>query len=172
MAAEPSRWLIEELAQSHDRGAFSCGHESLDVFLKQFANQNQKSGISRTFVALRPGERTVRGYYALAAGSVRFDDLTESQRKRLPRYPVPAAHLGRLAVDTTAQGQGLGSHLLIDALGRVHRADRDLAIHAVVVVAIDDAAKRFYLKFGFAELRDDSRHLFIPMKVVRKLGLI
>lgn len=172
MAAESPRWSIEDLAPQHDRAAFSCGHESLDIFLKQFASQNQKSGISRTFVAIRPGERVVRGYYALAAGSVRFDDLTESQRKRLPRYPVPVAHLGRLAVDRSAQGQGLGSHLLIDAMARIHRADRDLAIHAVVVVAVDDSAKRFYLKFGFTELRDDPRHLFIPMKIVRKLGLV
>ncbi|MGQ0629191.1 MAG: GNAT family N-acetyltransferase [Phycisphaerales bacterium] len=121
MGAESIDWLIEELAPDHDRSAFSCGHESLDSFLKQYAGQNQKTGVSRTFIALHPGERVVRGYYSLAAGSVRLEDLTDEQRKRLPKYPVPVAHLGRLAVDKSAQGQRLGSYLLLDALCRVER---------------------------------------------------
>lgn len=171
MVAEATGWSIEELGADHDRSGFSCGHESLDAYLKQFAGQNQKSGISRTFVALRPGERIVRGYYSLAAGAVQFQHLTEAQRKRLPKYPVPVAHLGRLAVDRSAQGQGLGSHLLIDALSRVSRAERELGIHAIEVVAIDAAAQRFYLKYGFTALADDPHHLFISMRTVRKLRL-
>lgn len=172
MGAEPANWSIEELGSDHDRADFSCGHESLDNFLKQFASQNQKTGVSRTFVALKPGEKIVRGYYSLAAGSVQFQNLTEEQRKRLPKYPVPVAHLGRLAVDKSVQGQGLGAHLLVDALCRVSRAEHDLGIHAIEVVAIDDAAKRFYLKYGFTELTDDPHHLFISMKTVRKLGMV
>lgn len=172
MPAEPREWSIQELGPDHDRAAFSCGHESLDAFLKHYASQNQKTGVSRTFVAVDPGDTIVRGYYSLAAGSVKLDDLTDEQSKRLPKYPVPVAHLGRLAVDRSAQGQGLGSHLLLDALHRIHRADRDIAIHAVEVVAIDAAARNFYLKFGFTPLRDNPHHLFIPMKLVRKLGLV
>lgn len=171
MGAELVPWSIEELGSDHDRAAFSCGHGSLDTFLRQFASQNQKTGVSRTFVALMPGERIVRGYYSLAAGSVKVTDLDDVQRKRLPRYPVPVAHLGRLAVDQSVQGRGLGSHLLIDALCRVDRADRELGIHAVEVVAIDAAARGFYLKYGFTPLRDDPQHLFMPLKTVRKLGL-
>lgn len=172
MAIEPTHWSIQELASDHDRAEFSCGHESLDHFLKQFASQNQKTGVSRTFVALRPGEKTIRGYYSLAAGSVQLQNLTEHQRKRLPKYPVPVAHLGRLAVDRTMQGQGLGSHLLLDALRRISQAERNLGIHAIEVVAIDDTAKRFYLKYGFTELTDDPHHLFISMKTIRQLGLV
>lgn len=168
----PNQWSIEELGPDHDRAAFTCGHESLDRFLKQYASQNQKTGVSRTFVALKPGERIVRGYYSLAAGSVHLESLTSEQRKRLQGYPVPVALLGRLAVDKGAQGQKLGSYVLVDALRRVARADRDLGIHAVEVVAIDDAAKGFYLRYGFTELADDPHHLFIPMKTVRKLGLV
>lgn len=172
MGAEPIEWLIEELASDHDRGAFSCGHDSLDSFLKQYASQNQKTGVSRTFVALKRGEKVVRGYYSLAAGAVKLDNLTDEQRKRLPRYPVPVAHLGRLAVDKSTQRKGLGEHLLLDALCRVDRADRELGIHAVEVVAIDDAARHFYLKYGFTELRDDPHHLFISMKTIRQLRLV
>lgn len=172
MGGERIPWAIEELGPDHERGEFSCGHPSLDDFLKQFAGQNQKTGVSRTFVARRPGERRVLGYYALAAGSVAFQDLTDEQRKRLPRYPVPIAHLGRLAVDASVRGQKLGSHLLLDALCRIGRVERDLGIHAVEVVAIDDAARGFYLKYGFTALADDAHHLFLSMKTVRKLGLV
>lgn len=171
MAEAKTQWLIEELASDHDRSDFSCGQPSLDEFIGRYISQNQKSGVSRTFVALRPGETIVRGYYSLAAGAVAFADLPEAQRKRLPRYPVPVAHLGRLAVDQTAQGQGLGSFLLIDALRRIQFAADSIGIHAIEVVAIDDAAKRFYLKYGFVELKDDPHHLYISLKTVRKLGL-
>lgn len=171
MAEALPKWVVEELASDHERSGFSCGHESLDEFLRRYAGQNQKTGVSRTFVALRAGERVVRGYYSLAAGAVALADLREEQRKRLPKYPVPVAHLGRLAVDRGSQGQGLGEFLLIDALRRIEGAAESIGIHAVEVVAIDEAARGFYLKYGFAEMRDDPHHLYVSLKVVRKLGL-
>lgn len=171
MADVETKWLIEELTSDHDRSDFSCGHPSLDEFISRYASQNQKSGVSRTFVALKPSEMIVRGYYSLAAGAVAFAELPETRRRRLPRYPVPVAHLGRLAVDQSAQGKGLGSFLLIDALRRIQVAADSIGIHAIEVVAIDDSAKRFYLKYGFVELKDDPHHLYISLKTVRKLGL-
>lgn len=172
MADATPRWAVEELSADHDRSVFSCGQPSLDEFIKQYASQNQKSGVSRTFVALQPGDMIVRGYYSLAAGAVAFANLPEEQRKRLPRYPIPVAHLGRLAVDQSAQGGGLGSFPLIDALRRIQVAADSIGIHAIEVVAIDDSAKRFYLKYGFVELQDDPHHLYISLKTVRKLGLV
>lgn len=79
--------------------------------------------------------------------------------------------LGRLAVDARAQGRGLGSHLLLDALARVVRVRKQLGVHAIEVTAIDDRAKRFYSKYGFMELLDDPHHLFISLGTVRKLAL-
>jgi ribosomal protein S18 acetylase RimI-like enzyme len=172
VAEHPPQWVFEELAPRHDRYSFSCGQPSLDEFLKQYAGQNQKTGLSRTFVAIEPGDTTVRGYYSVSAGAVAFDKVPEAQRRRLPRYPVAVAHLGRLAVDTTAQGRRLGEFLLIDALRRIQIAADSIGIHAVEVVAIDEAARRFYLKYGFTELLDDPHHPFISMKTVRKLGLV
>ena len=171
MGNEPERWEVDELRPEHERAAFACGHPSLDAYLRQYASQNERTGVSRTFVAVRPAQTIVLGYYSLSAGSVELTNLTDEQRRRLPRYPLPVAHLGRLAVDRNAQGQGLGEHLLLDALGRIARVGEDIGIHAVEVVAIDDGAKRFYLKYGFVALRDDPHHLYIPMKVVRQLGL-
>lgn len=172
MGADAPAWTIEELGPHHDRSTFSCGHASLDDFLKQYATQNQKTGVSRTFVATLPNESIVRGYYSLAAGSVRFEVLTDDQRKRLPKYPVPVAHLGRLSVDKSVQGRGLGEHLLLDAFARIATVDRALGIHAVEVVAIDSAAKGFYVKYGFAELKDDPHHFFLSMIKIKKLGLL
>ena len=172
MAESDQDWQIEELSADHDRSAFSCGHESLDDFLKRFAGQNQKTGVSKTYVATRPGDPAVCGYYAISAGAVQFKDVPDDLRKRLPKYPVPVAHLGRLAVDAGAQGQRLGETLLMDALARIVGAADSIGIHAVEVVAIDDDAKRFYLKYGFTELLDDPHHLYISIKMLRKAGLV
>jgi GNAT superfamily N-acetyltransferase len=172
MAEGAKQWKIGELSAIHDRSNFSCGQPSLDEFLRKYAGQNQKSGVSRTFVATRHSESAVCGYYSLAAGAVAFDNVAESLRKTLPRYPIPVAHLGRLAVDQAAQGQSLGSFLLIDALRRIHIAADSIGIHAVEVIAIDDSAKRFCLKYGFLELQDDPHHLYLSLKDVRKLGLV
>jgi GNAT superfamily N-acetyltransferase len=165
-------WLVEELGADHDRSAFSCGHDSLDDFLKKFASQNQKTGVSNTYVAVRAGEPRVHGYYSISAGAVQFAEIPEELRKRLPKYPVPVAHLGRLAVDAATQGQRLGELLLMDALAKIVGAADSIGIHAVEVVAIDENAKRFYLKYGFTALLDDPHHLYISIKMLRKLGLV
>lgn len=166
-------WAIEKLTKRHDRQSFYCGVPELNEYLQRFARQNETAGISQHFVALdAPGSRDIHGYYALSAGAVAFDNVPRDLRKRLPRYPVPVAHLGRLAVDRSAAGQGLGEHLLIDALARTLRAADEIGIHVVEVVAINDAASSFYLKYGFHALKDDRRHLYLPISTVKKLDLL
>ena len=159
--------------------------KELNVYLQRYAGQNEKAGLSQHYIATpapgsspegNPGSDpattdTILGYYALSAGAVDFELLTKDQRKRLPRYPVPVAHLGRLAVDQSAQGRGLGETLLIDALARTVKVADEVGIHAVEVVAINDAARKFYAKYGFTALRDDVNHLYLPIKTVKKLGL-
>ena len=165
-------WIIEQLSADHDRSAFSCGQDSLDEFLRRFAGQNQKTGVSKTYVAIRADDKTVRGYYSIASGAVRFKDIPENLRKRLPQYPIPVAHIGRLAVDSSTQGQRLGELLLLDAFARIVGLADSIGIHAVEVVAIDESAKRFYLKYGFEPMLDDQHHLYISLKTLKKLDLI
>jgi GNAT superfamily N-acetyltransferase len=102
---------------------------------------------------------------------VSYEALPEDQARGLPRIDVPVILLGRLAVDKTVQKQGLGAILLLDALARSLHISAQVGIRAVEVDAIDEAAKSFYLKYGFVPLLDDQRHLFLPMQVIRRLQL-
>jgi ribosomal protein S18 acetylase RimI-like enzyme len=166
-----SGWQIQRLSSDHDRSAFRCGKPSLDEFLQQFASQYDRRDIGRTYVAVTPPATKVLGYYTLASGAVAFATVPPKVSRKLPRHPVPVAHLGRLAVGQTCRGQGLGETLLLDALKRCAQLAEELGIFAVEVYALDDAARGFYLKYGFTSLEDDQHHLYLPMKTVRRLNL-
>jgi GNAT superfamily N-acetyltransferase len=167
---EPT-WIIERLAKSHDRSLFHCGQPALDDWLKTLASQFDRRDLARTFVAVLPGDGRVLGYYALASHRVRFEALPDDQAKGLPKIDVPVVLLGRLAVDQSMHGKGLGSFLLIDALRRALQVSTEVGIRAVEVDAIDERARSFYLKYEFVPLLDDPNHLFLPMRVIRKLNL-
>jgi GNAT superfamily N-acetyltransferase len=163
-------WRILPLdSTAHDRSAFACGAPDLDRYIREHASQDVKRDIARDFVALEREAMTVRGYYSLSAASFQRDSLPAEQAKRLPRYPVPAALLGRLAVDESAKGKGLGAFLLMDALNRLLLATQTLAVHALVVDAKDEAAAAFYRKYGFIALPGNARRLFLPMATITKL---
>ncbi len=164
-----SRWWIEPLAQCHSREAFDCGVDSFNVFLRAHAGQNARKDISRTYVAAPEGSDEVVGYYTISSGSVDFANVPNDLAKRLPKYPVPTALLGRLAVDIQFQGQGLGRILLVDALKRIRALADQIGIHAVAVHALDERARRFYETNDFIHLLDDAHHLFLPMATIRKL---
>ena len=164
-------WIVELLASSHAREEFDCGVGSLNVFLKQQAGQNAKKDFSKTFVAVsEAGSPSIVGYYTLAMGSLEFDNLPKE--KHLPHYPVPIAHLGRIAVDLRYQGRHIGEFLLFHALLRMQTLSEEIGVFAVEVKALDAAASRFYVKYGFAPLSDDPLHLYITLKSIRKLGLL
>jgi GNAT superfamily N-acetyltransferase len=138
----------------------------LDEFLRSLVSQYEKRNLGRTYVALLEGEKRVYGYYTLASSAVPFAHVPPKIARKLPRHPVPVALLARLAIDQAAQGKGLGAKLLIDALRRCRELAAALGIFAVEVLAIDDEARRFYEKYGFAPLLDDERHLYLPMKTL------
>jgi len=162
-------WRVEALARKHDRSDFDCGRDSLNNFLKRHAAQNARKDISRTYVCLPDDSDVVIGYYTLSSGSVSFKALPTDVGRRLPRYPVPTAHLGRLAVAAEFQGRGLGGMLLVDALRRVEALGDQIGICAVTVYALDDEACEFYRAYGFLTLRDDPHHLLLPLATIRKL---
>lgn len=162
-------WTIERLSSHHAREAFCCGNASLDAFLKTLAGQYEKRRLGKTFVAVRAGEDIVHGYYTSAAGSLDLNALPETQRKQLPKHPLPTVHLGRLAVDQNHQGQRLGETLLLHFLRSALNAVNTIGVFAVDVRATDDKARDFYLKYGFLPLQDIPLHLYLPMKTVEQM---
>lgn len=164
-------WRIERLADVHDRSTFCCGQPSLDDFLTKLAGQYDRRDFARTYVAVLPPDSTVQGYYTLSGGALDLSLLPEAVRKKLPRHQAPVACLGRLAVTQTAQGQKLGKLLLLDALKRCSRSSAEIALYAVEVVAIDDKARDFYLKYGFSPLTDDPHHLYLSMQAIQQFGI-
>lgn len=156
---------IEPISKGHNTKQFDCGEASLNSFLKQFALKNDENDIGRTYVAVRPGEADVLGYYTISSGKVKFDQFPAELK--LPKYPIPTAHIGRLATDLTVQGQGLGEALLFDALKTAESAAEGIGIRVVELIAIHNKAKAFYLRYGFTELADDPFRLYLNMATVR-----
>lgn len=172
-----SLWVIEPLGKSHNRSDFSCGHDTLDRYLKEQASQDAKRRVAAPFVlTLRDEHKTVVGYYTLSALSIELRDLPEDVSKKLPAYPlVPVTLLGRLAVDVRYRGKGAGEFLLSDALKRAFTQSSQIAAAAVVVDAIDEKAAAFYRHFDFTDFPNKPDRLFITMKTItdifaRKVG--
>jgi len=118
-------FIIEQLDTAlHNRKNFDCGVEELNVFLKQHANQNQSKNMSKTYVAVvavsADNQKKIYGYYTLSAGHIECDQLPDSVKSKLPKYPIPIARIGRLAVDKNYRGQGIGGwafHRLAKVMG-------------------------------------------------------
>jgi GNAT superfamily N-acetyltransferase len=144
---EVSRLLPPEpLADHHECVEFCCGEASLDDWLKRRARANQVSGASRTYVVCE--DKRVIGYYALASGVVTVENAPGRFRRNMPN-PIPVAVLARLAVDRNWQGQGIGRALFRDAARRVAHAADAIGIRGIVVHALSDEARNFYLALGF-----------------------
>lgn len=163
------RLAIEPLSRQHDRASFRCGATALDDYIGRQASQDVRRRVSQVFVATRPNEKEILGYYSLSAGSIEKDALPEPIARRLPHYPVPVAVLGRLAVALQHQGSGLGPILLANACKRVIQASGEVAMMAIVVDAKDQAAIRFYERFGFEMLPDMERRMFLTLKSIHAL---
>lgn len=163
-------WEVQPLSAAHDRKSFECGNAWLDSYIRQHAVRNQELGYGRTYVAVEAGgAASVDGYYTISMGAVAFASPPDALAARVPKYPMPVAHLGCLAVRKGLQGQGLGRLLLVDALRRVLAATESIAARAVEVKAIDEPARDWYTAYGFLPFRDSPLHLYLPMSTVRAL---
>jgi GNAT superfamily N-acetyltransferase len=172
MTEKPAVHSPVPLGRNHDLTAFDCGVEALNDYLRKYALVNQQNRSGKTYVAVR-GERVV-GYYTIAAGSVSREETPHRIAKGLGRYPVPVFLLARLAVDKGEQGQGLGASLLQDAVLRALQAADIVGCRAILTHAKDEAAKAFYLRFGFEPSPVNDLHLYLLMKdigrTVREMG--
>jgi GNAT superfamily N-acetyltransferase len=148
--------------------SFRCGQPLLDEYIRRFASQDVRRNVARVFIATPESDSGhLAGFFTLSAASVSCSELPESLAKKLPRYPVPVAQLGRLAVDKDFQGKGVGSILLADACRKVAHASAMLAVVGIVVDAKDAAAASFYRHFGFLGLPGQPDRLLLPASAFR-----
>jgi GNAT superfamily N-acetyltransferase len=138
----------EKIAAHHDLSEFDSGEAALDDWLRRRAMNNEVAGASRTYVVC--AGRKVVGYYTLSAGAVAHTHAPGRIRRNMPDA-IPVVILGRLAVDKSLQGQGVGTGLLRDAVLRTLQAAEIAGVRALLVHAISDSAKRFYESYGFRE---------------------
>lgn len=142
---------IRKLAREDDRSRFRSGNADLDRFFARYAGQNQfRYHIGTTYVAVDDAGR-IAGYATLAASQLAREVLPPSQRRRLPKYPLPVLRLARLAVDETFAGRGVGGLLLRAVLGLAVQMAEDVGCVGVVVDAKPEAVA-FYEKLGFVPL--------------------
>lgn len=156
----------EPLGESHRFEGFSCGETALDDWLRRRARANQASGASRTYVACQSD--LVVGYYALASGAITVESAPGRFRRNMPD-PIPIAVLGRLAVDRNWQGKGIGRALFRDAAIRVAYAADVIGIRGIVVQAISDEAKNFYIAIGFVPSPREPMTLMVTLTDIQKV---
>ena len=160
---------IQPLQGHHDTEAFTCGDDVLDGWIHRTAKQHIRKGISRSFVAIDQDDpQKILGFYSLTVGEAETAGLPASVAKALPRK-IPIVLLGRLAVAIDAQGQGMGGHLLINALHRTVRVAADVGISAILVDAKNKRAETFYQHYGFQTLPDSPHRLVLPIKTAMDL---
>jgi GNAT superfamily N-acetyltransferase len=171
--------VTQPLTSSDAASGFECEHEALNRFFRQEAGQNQRRDMSRTWILRRPEDQPdlprILGYYTLTVGTVERASLPEGMIRRLPRYPIPAVVIGRLARHLRVKGQGYGEVLLDDAHRRALHVSTQVGAAVLVVDAKDPRAYDFYRGFGYELLLMSApdaelwpRRLFLPMATLRK----
>jgi ribosomal protein S18 acetylase RimI-like enzyme len=168
-------FITEPIGEADPGAGFACGEPALDAFFARFALPNDRRGLGRTFVirknaAADPTGPAVLGFYTISMADLEAGRVPPDLRAGLPRYPVPVALIGRLAVDLRARGRGIGERLLTDAFVRVMEASRHVACLGVVVDAKHERAAAFYVRYGFITLETAGpfpRRMFLPMATLR-----
>lgn len=169
-------YLTRRIGPTDPTCDFRCGKHPLDDYFRRHALTNDQGGIGLAYVKeasvvdLEKGLPTIIGFYTLSMASAVSANVSSVLAKKLPRYPMPVALIGRLAVDERARGQRLGEALLLDALLRVVTAAEIIGCLGIVVDAKDEAAENFYLKYDFVTVDFSSwpHRMFLPISVARE----
>lgn len=157
----------EPLAAEHRLEGFDCGVGSLNVWLTEHAIRAGGVGSARTYVITDHEQQRVVAYHALTAASISHTEATGRARKGMPRHPIPAVLLARMAVDRSVQGRGLGAFVLTDAMHRALAASEEIGARVLLVHAMDDQAEAFYRRFGFEQSPTDPHNLQLLLKDIR-----
>ena len=160
-------WHEKPISRKYDRDAFDCGQPALNEFLRRHARKTHELGAAKTFLAIDDNDgKTILGFYTLSPASVAYARTPEVVRRGLARHDVPGFRLGRLAVDRSAQGHGLGGQLLLSAGGRCLRASTEVGGVVLVIDAKNDRIARWYGSYGAVSLLDAPLTLLLPLSTI------
>ncbi|MFY9225804.1 MAG: GNAT family N-acetyltransferase [Blastocatellia bacterium] len=162
-----ANWHEEPITKKHNRDAFDCGDKDLNEFLRRYARQSHEQGGAKTFLAIANDDAKILGFYSLSPASVEYARTPTIIKKGLARYDVPVFRLGRLAVDLSMQGKGLGGQLLLAAARRSLRASEEVGGVALLIDAKNESVARWYASYGALPLLDSPTSLLLPLTTVK-----
>lgn len=154
--------LTEKLSATHLIADFCSGEAVLDDWLRRRAWQNEMTGATRTFVLCPNDDKRVIGYYSLSTGAIQREAVPGAFRRNMPE-PIPIVLIARFAVDVDYQKQRWGGRLLREAVMRTQLISQVIGVRGLVVHALSDSAKAFYLRFGFVESPLQPHTLVLPV---------
>ncbi len=147
-------WHEEPIEKRHDRAAFDCGDADLNTFLVRHARQSHEKGGAKTFLAIDDGNNKILGFYSLSPASIAYERTPDLVKKGLARSEVPVFRLGRLAVDLSVQGQGLGGQLLLAAGRSCLRVAAEVGGVALLIYTKNEGVAEWYASYGAVPLQD------------------
>jgi len=148
-------WNFVNFDKKYNRTKFDCGNSELNDYLKTRISKDVERKANVPVYAVNSADEVI-GFYTLSSGSVQFENFPDNLKKKIAPYPVSIARVGRLAVDQSKQGKGLGKELLFHAIDRVEEVSKSIGIRAIVVDAKDKKAENFYQKYGFDYLQNSN----------------
>lgn len=159
-------WHEEPIGKYHDRADFNCGDDVLNQFIHRHARQNHDKGGAKTYLAVNDSTQKVLGFYTLSPASIAYERTPEVIKRGLARHEVPVFRLGRLAVDVSVQGKGLGGQLLLAAGQRCLLVAAQAGGVALLIDAKNEHVAKWYTSFGAVSLLDSKLTLLLPLKTI------
>ena len=161
-----SDWREEPISKHHDRATFDCGDDALNQFLQRHARQSHQKGGAKTYLAVSEKDGKVLGYYSLSPASIAYKRAPKVIQHGPAKYEVPVFRLGRLAIDVSVQGQGLGGQLLLAAGRRCLLVATQAGGVALLIDARNEQVATWYASFGAVPLLDAPLSLLLPFKTI------
>ncbi len=163
-------WHEEPIEKRHDRAGFDCGDSDLNHFLQRHARKGHEKGGAKTFLAIDDADQNkILGFYSLSPASIAYERTPQIVKRGLARHEVPVFRLGRLAVDISVQGQGLGGQLLLAAGRRCLYVSAEAGGVALLIDAKNERVAKWYGSYGAVALLDAPLSLLLPFKTIHSV---
>ena len=166
MISEYKLVSIKDIQSKSSLKKFDCEVEPLNTFLSGYALKNDELGIGKTFVAVNDDGK-ICGYFTLSTARISYKEIPDEYKVRLPKYPIPAIRIARLAVSKDMKGKGLGKALLKQAFMKIVQVSDITGVYFILVDA-KETSKTFYEHYGFIKLNDNELCYFMLVETVKR----